>query len=112
MKFKLPSIHIDQRITISILTLIVISVIFEITRQFKERFVDGPEFTMQTVRSSSAPYNANDPQLFTFANNKCSPHCCGTGTELSCSGGCVCKTKEQNEMMMTRGYNRSTPSDI
>ena len=45
--------------------------------------------------------------LFLFKHNKCTPECCdfGKGTDVSCSGGCVCYNKEQNQMISSRGDN-------
>lgn len=45
--------------------------------------------------------------LFLFKNNQCKPSCCGS--TFSCSGGCVCTTPEQRELINTRGGNRTRP---
>jgi hypothetical protein len=45
--------------------------------------------------------------LFLFKNNQCKPSCCGAS--FSCSGGCVCTTPEQRELINTRGGNRTRP---
>ena len=43
--------------------------------------------------------------LFLFKHTDCKPECCefGKGTDVSCSGGCVCYDKEQNTMVSSRG---------
>lgn len=58
----------------------------------------GPEFT------GPSPDN-----LFIFKNNQCKPECCGSS--FSCSGGCVCTTPAQRNMINNRGGNRSAPAD-
>lgn len=58
----------------------------------------GPEFT------GPAPDN-----LFIFKNNQCKPECCGAS--FSCSGGCVCTTPAQRDMINSRGGNRTAPED-
>ena len=58
----------------------------------------GPEFT------GPGPDN-----LFIFKNNQCKPECCGAS--FSCSGGCVCTTPAQRQMIASRGGNRTAPED-
>ena len=58
----------------------------------------GPEFT------GPSPDN-----LFMFKNNQCKPECCGAS--FSCSGGCVCTTPAQRQMIAGRGGNRTSPED-
>lgn len=58
----------------------------------------GPEFT------GPSPDN-----LFMFKNNQCKPECCGAS--FSCSGGCVCSTPAQRQMVASRGGNRTLPDD-
>jgi hypothetical protein len=58
----------------------------------------GPEFT------GPGPDN-----LFIFKNNQCKPECCGAS--FSCSGGCVCTTPAQRNMINSRGGNRTAPED-
>lgn len=58
----------------------------------------GPEFT------GPSPDN-----LFIFKNNQCKPECCGAS--FSCSGGCVCTTPAQRQMIASRGGNRTAPED-
>lgn len=41
--------------------------------------------------------------LFMFAHNQCKPECCPSA--FSCSGGCVCVTKNQKRLMSYRGNN-------
>ena len=53
----------------------------------------------------------NTPRsLAMFKHNRCLPECC-PGT-YSCSGGCVCQTKNQAEFINKRGNNRTAPSEI
>lgn len=58
----------------------------------------GPEF------KGPSPDN-----LFMFKNNQCKPECCGAS--FSCSGGCVCTTPAQRQMIANRGGNRTQPED-
>lgn len=58
----------------------------------------GPEFT------GPSPDN-----LFMFKNNQCKPECCGAS--FSCSGGCVCTTPAQRQLIASRGGNRTQPED-
>lgn len=58
----------------------------------------GPEF------KGPSPDN-----LFMFKNNQCKPECCGAS--FSCSGGCVCTTPAQRQMLASRGGNRTAPED-
>lgn len=53
------------------------------------------------------PVELGPDNLFMFKNNQCKPSCCGAS--FSCSGGCVCTTPEQREMINTRGGNRTRP---
>ena len=48
--------------------------------------------------------------LFIFKNNQCKPECCGAS--FSCSGGCVCTTAKQRDMIASRGGNRNAPTDL
>lgn len=53
--------------------------------------------------------------MFMLAYNKCDPSCCPS--TYSCSGGCVCMTKDQQKFVGTRGANNagnkcSGPSEI
>lgn len=58
----------------------------------------GPEFT-----------GPGPDKLFMFANNQAKPECCGSS--FSCSGGCVCTTPAQRQMIAARGGNRTAPED-
>ena len=44
--------------------------------------------------------------LFMFKDNQCKPECCGAS--YSCSGGCVCTTPEQRDIINMRGGNRTS----
>ena len=67
----------------------------------------APEGTRTLVNNQeNAPVVGNDKNsLFLFKHNDCSPECCepGKGVDYSCSGGCVCYNKEQNELVSSRG---------
>jgi hypothetical protein len=41
--------------------------------------------------------------MFMMSFNKCDPSCCPS--TYSCSGGCVCMTKEQQNFIGSRGFN-------
>jgi hypothetical protein len=55
--------------------------------------LNGPEFEV------------GPDSLFMFKNNQCKPGCCGAS--FSCSGGCVCSSPGQRQMIATRGGNRT-----
>lgn len=44
--------------------------------------------------------------MFMMAFNKCDPSCCPS--TYSCSGGCVCMTKDQQDFIGTRGKNNAS----
>lgn len=44
--------------------------------------------------------------MFMMAFNKCDPSCCPS--TYSCSGGCVCMTKDQKDFIGTRGKNNQS----
>ena len=45
----------------------------------------------------NAPLGDEQDQMFMFAKNICSPECCPA--TYSCSGGCVCTTKKQRQLI-------------
>ena len=47
--------------------------------------------------------------LFMFKNNQCKPECCPSS--YTCSGGCVCSSPDQRQVLASRGGNRTTPED-
>lgn len=73
-----------------------------------------------TENQSIVPEYSNGPsvdgtgktpsQMFMMAFNQCKPECC-PGT-YSCDGGCICKTKEQDDFINTRGGNRTFPTEF
>ena len=72
----------------------------------RELYVNNDASPFKTV-SASVPQKGekkDDPPLFAFANNQCDAKCCGE-SDLMCAGGCVCKTPEQEAMLLSRGYN-------
>jgi hypothetical protein len=118
VKVKAPIIVWDHKLTIATLCFLVAIVLLEVTRHFKEKFVDEAvpmsnpfrSFHTAAATSTSSGELVNEQPLFIFADNKCDPSCCGN-SDLSCSHGCVCKTKEQETMMGTRGYNNTKSSE-
>ena len=61
--------------------------------------------TYENNQEDGPVVKGNKKSLFLFKHNDCSPECCepGKGVDYSCSGGCVCYEKEQNELVSSRG---------
>lgn len=84
-------------------------------------YIVASSIRKETFSEKLSPFNTisapiqvqkmDDPTIFTFANNRCDPKCCGS-SDLMCKGGCVCKTDEQEKMFLTRGYNSVGVSEI
>ena len=55
-------------------------------------------------------FEVGPDSLFMFKDNQCKPECCGAS--YSCSGGCVCTTEADRNLILTRGGNRTTPGDF
>jgi len=55
-------------------------------------------------------FEVGPDSLFMFKDNQCKPECCGAS--FSCSGGCVCTTEADRNLILTRGGNRTTPGDF
>lgn len=101
---------------IALIILVLSSIIAIFVKHNKETFTDDQLVEeSKLLKSQDAPSQTYDTAkhdisesrtMFMFANNKCDPSCCGK-SEFSCSSGCVCKTKEQDDMLMQRGYNQS-----
>lgn len=51
----------------------------------------------QTESDKVLPYDSPEQSMFILANNVCSPACCPS--TFSCSGGCVCLTDTQKQLM-------------
>ena len=71
-----------------------------------------PENGVSSWRNTAPNEPLNGPEfevgpdsLFIFKNNQCKPGCCGAS--FSCSGGCVCSSPAQRQMIATRGGNRT-----
>jgi len=65
-------------------------------------------FTYENTQENAPNTGINNTKsLFLYKHNDCKPECCefGKGTDVSCSGGCVCYNKEQNELISSRGDN-------
>ena len=64
----------------------------------------APQGTLSHANNQeNAPdVGGGNKSLFLFKHNDCSPECCdfGKGTDVSCSGGCVCYNKEQNNKII------------
>ena len=62
-------------------------------------------FSYENNQENAPNVGGGKNSLFLFKNNDCSIECCefGKGTNASCSGGCVCYNKEQNELVASRG---------
>jgi len=72
----------------------------------RELYVNNDASPFNTM-SASVPQKGDkkdDPSLFPFANNQCDVKCCGE-SDIMCAGGCLCKTPEQEAMLLSRGYN-------
>jgi hypothetical protein len=71
-----------------------------------------PENGESVWRNTAPNESLNGPEfevgpdsLFIFKNNQCKPDCCGAS--FSCSGGCVCSSPAQRQMIANRGGNRT-----
>jgi hypothetical protein len=55
----------------------------------------------------------NQKSLVLFKYNQCKPECCenGKGNGYSCSKGCICNNKQQNDLIASRGDNKY-PNEI
>tara|TARA_B110000259_G_scaffold59668_1_gene70555 strand:+ start:4365 stop:4874 length:510 start_codon:yes stop_codon:yes gene_type:complete len=64
-------------------------------------------YTNKNTQENAPDVGGGKKSLFLYKYNKCNPECCefGKGTDVSCSGGCVCYNKEQNVMISSRGDN-------
>ena len=63
-------------------------------------------FTYENTQENAPNVGGGKKSLFLFKHNDCKPECCefGKGTGVSCSSGCVCYNKEQNELISSRGH--------
>ena len=66
-------------------------------------------YTAPNEELLGAPFELGDDSLFMFKNNQCKPECCGAS--FSCSGGCICTTKDQRQLIAGRGGNRTRPQE-
>ena len=66
-------------------------------------------YTAPNEELLGAPFAPGDDSLFIFKNNQCKPECCGSS--FSCSGGCVCTTPDQRQLIAGRGGNRTKPQE-
>ena len=84
------------------LTLLIVSL------SSKEHFTtDVPDNIINTNNDENGGYYGNKIQNMT--DNVCNPRCCynDNKSSLSCSSGCVCLPKAQQDILITRGGNRS-----
>jgi len=63
----------------------------------------------EPLRGGAKEFAPGPDNLFMFKDNQCKPECCGAS--FSCGGGCVCTTKEQRNLIASRGGNRTSPDD-
>jgi len=63
----------------------------------------------EPLRAGAKEFAPGPDNLFMFKDNQCKPECCGAS--FSCGGGCVCTTKEQRNLIASRGGNRTSPDD-
>lgn len=66
----------------------------------------GPQNT--ELLSGGHDFELGPDSLFMFKDNVVSPEC---ASSFSTSGGAVCSTKSQRDMINSRGSNRSSPSE-
>jgi hypothetical protein len=59
----------------------------------------------EPLEGNYPPFKLGMDNLFMFKDNQCKPSCCSSS--FSCSGGCVCTTKEQRSYINSRGNNRT-----
>lgn len=101
----------DSHWQVALFALLLSSILFLVTKRIKEEFVDDQPEPPKSTDRPSRTYDSADhatsetSKMFLFAENKCDPKCCGM-SEFSCSGGCVCKTAEQDSLLLHRGVNR------
>jgi hypothetical protein len=71
------------------------------------KLLDDPSYLPAAgVVDDSYPRKEGDSgKNFLFHKNKCDPKCCGE-SPYSCSGGCVCLTRKQKDLILSRGGNR------
>jgi hypothetical protein len=85
-------------IVLGIVAIILSTLIFEVLKQKRAQ--------KEVFTSQLAPIESNyQPKMFMFAENQCNPSCCPG--QFSCSGGCVCMTKQQETLLASRGNNSS-----
>ena len=76
--------------------------------QWKLNTPNEPKLGQQFEVNTTGPMGTEE--LFLFKNNQVKPECCGAS--FSCSGGCVCTTERDRELIQTRGGNRTAPGDF
>jgi hypothetical protein len=60
----------------------------------------------EPLEGNYPPFKVGPDNLFMFKDNQCKPECCGASFACD-SGGCVCTTPAQRNMINTRGGNRT-----
>lgn len=63
--------------------------------------------TRENIQENAPNVGNGNKSLFLYKYNDCTPECCefGKGSGASCSNGCVCYNKEQNNLVASRGDN-------
>ncbi len=94
------------------LTIVFVSIsLFLVTRSFIETFSDSRIQDIVSIQNiESMQYMQDVKYLQNVTSYKCGASCCAQGVVtggLSCSKGCVCLSEEQQDLMGTRGGNRS-----
>lgn len=91
----------DSKVISAVLLLLLSALLFQVTKQFKEKFVDDVVAPPQQTE--------NNEKIFTFSKNTCDPSCCNfeNNATLSCSKGCICMTKDQESLLGSRGGNNT-----
>ena len=70
-----------------------------------DKKIESISFDQGDPAAQSVDGTGNAPKsMFPFAYNKCDINCCGD-SPFTCSGGCVCLTKEQKRFLSSRGWN-------
>lgn len=81
--------------------LIGIMVFVSVFRTDLERFTQGKTGAAGND-APPIPFDSPEQSMFILGNNTCSPSCCPS--TYSCSGGCVCLTNTQKELLAGRHY--------
>jgi len=70
----------------------------------KKKRVNGDLYGSAGPSINGINHHLIPKSMSVFSQNKCSINCCGQNP-YTCSGGCICQTKKQNEFLSSRGHN-------